>query len=101
MFIKNSKFVLFVAIGHETFYDRRCSTKEGIFFGLFMKPSSMEIDISVVQIQKEMNQNHPGDNFGNTGRLFSRELAGDEGLPGTIDINLTCEATNTCSRNII
>jgi hypothetical protein len=44
-----------------------------------MNPSSLEIDSSAVQRQKDMNRNRLGDELGETNKCSGSELIDDEG----------------------
>jgi hypothetical protein len=59
-----------------------------------MNPSSLEIDLSAVQSQKDMNRNRLGDELGETNKWFRSMLVDDEGSPSTIENILFCEATS-------
>ena len=56
-------------------------------FNKEMNPSSLGIDISVAQRQKEMNRNRLGDELGETNKLFGSELTEDEGSPACPDLS--------------
>jgi hypothetical protein len=44
-----------------------------------MNPSSLDIDLSALQRQKDMNRNRLGDELGETNKLFGSKLFYDEG----------------------
>jgi hypothetical protein len=44
-----------------------------------MNPSSLDIDLSTVRRQKDMNRNRHGDELGEANKLFNSELTEDEG----------------------